>query len=96
MKNLARYSLIMKDTIYSALVQHGANLEPTKTLGRLINDILNQYAENIPEYFEVLPKTCMYCLFNGQGICVNKKSLNWNKNIFIKKGCVVFERRKQK
>lgn len=57
---MARYPLILKDKTYMALLQYGA--QKNKTLGKLINEILNDFVRQIPVAGQVpLQRVCVVC-----------------------------------
>lgn len=57
---LARYPLIVKDSTYVALLQYGS--QRGKTLGKLINEILNNFVAQIGVAgFEPANPVCIVC-----------------------------------
>lgn len=86
---MARYSLIMRDLVYTAIVQYGANLDPPKTFGKLANEILSEWAAKIPEYRDLI-RDCYSCAGHDNrnlGICGNRESRFFNKDAPLKRGC---------
>jgi len=60
--NLARYYLILKDVTYVKLVKIGASQNPPKSMGKLINEILDRETDKLlADGHEPTQKICIVC-----------------------------------
>jgi len=90
---LARYSLIIKNLVFTALVQFGANQNPPKTFGKLVNEILTEYAEAHTDVELNITRQCFTCVDYLSDRCENALSPHYKKRPPFKKGCVKYEKR---